>query len=133
VSGRVSAAFPANFHEFQRDIVVIGASAGGVSALKQLVSELPAEFPASIFIVQHTASVSPGLMAGILESRCALPVSFPRDSQKIEVGHVYVAPPDRHLVLDHGEVLVTSGPEKTAFDLPLMCCFAPPRSPTGRA
>lgn len=100
---------------FQRDIVVVGASAGGVNALKQLVSELPVGFPASIFIVQHTSPTSPGLMADILESLCALPVTFPRDGEAIQSSHVYVAPPDYHLVLEEGRIRVTRGPRENRF------------------
>ncbi len=100
---------------FQRDIVVIGASAGGVGALKQLVSELPAGFPASIFIVQHTSPHSPGLLADILESLCALPVSYPRHGEPIQSGHVYLAPPDYHLVLEKGCMRVTRSPRENRF------------------
>jgi two-component system chemotaxis response regulator CheB len=99
--------------EAQKDIVVIGASAGGIDALKALVSDLPRDLPASLFVVQHTAPHSPGILPQILERAGPLPALHPKDYQAIEPGRIYVAPPDHHLLVDRaGYARVTRGPKE---------------------
>ena len=93
-----------------RDVVVIGASMGGVEALKRLLGSLPADLPASLFIVLHTADHEPGLLARVLGPTSSLPVSTAEEGQSFESGHVYVAPPDRHLIVGHDHVHVRRGP-----------------------
>ncbi|SAK99532.1 chemotaxis protein CheB [Caballeronia calidae] len=92
----------------ERDIVVIGASRGGFQGLKVLVSQLPGDLPAAIFIVLHIgrhASVLPDLLTawGPLTARYAT------HGEKIERGTIRVAPPDRHLVLSEGRVWLNEG------------------------
>jgi two-component system chemotaxis response regulator CheB len=99
----------------KRNIVVIGASAGGVSALKQLVKALPADFPASIFIVMHVSPHSPSMLPGILSSAGPLPASHPRDGELIQPGHIYVAPPDHHLLVEYDQIVVKRGPKENRF------------------
>ncbi|MCY7350138.1 MAG: chemotaxis protein CheB [Cytophagaceae bacterium] len=99
----------------KRDIVVIGSSAGGVYALKDLVSQLPADFNASIFVVQHVAANTPSLLPGILSRSGPLPAVHPHDGDAFEPGHIYLAPPNHHLILDHGRVLVRKGPKENRF------------------
>ncbi len=82
-----------------KDLIVIGASAGGVEALKKLVQRLPADFKASLLVVQHTAPSGPGLLPSIFESVGSLPASHAADQEIIEPGHIYVAPPDHHLTV----------------------------------
>ncbi len=98
-----------------RDIVVVGTSAGGVEALRMLVGGLPADFPGSVFIVMHTAPDSPGILAQILDRAGPLPASNAENSAHIRPGHVYVAPPDRYLLLEPGLVRVTRGPRENRF------------------
>jgi two-component system chemotaxis response regulator CheB len=98
-----------------RRIVVIGASAGGIDALRSLLARLPPHFPAPICIVLHTASEAPGLMAQILANSARLPVSLASDGCRLQPGHVYVAPPDRHLLVEPGRVRVTKGPREHNF------------------
>lgn len=87
-----------------RDIVVIGASAGGVEALGQLMPQFPEDFPASIFITVHTTPVGPGYLAGLIRQWCRLPVGNSAYRQDIRAPCVYVARPNLHLVIKRGRV-----------------------------
>jgi two-component system, chemotaxis family, protein-glutamate methylesterase/glutaminase len=95
------------------DIIVIGASAGGVETLKQLVKELPQDLPASIFIVLHLGRM-PGnsLLPAILERAGRLPAETPVDRTRFERGRIYVAAPDRHMLIEHDHVRVVRGPKE---------------------
>lgn len=95
-----------------KDIIVIGASLGGIEVLKELVSGLPQNLPASVFIVQHIAPDGPGLLPHILAKAGPLPVSHPTDKEPIKRGHIYVAPPDYHLLVDKDFVRLTRGPKE---------------------
>lgn len=95
-----------------RDIIVVGASAGGVDALRVLCRGLPAELRAALFVVMHTAPDSPGLLARILERDSALRVMRAEDRTPISMGTVYVAPPDRHLLVERDLVRVVRGPRE---------------------
>lgn len=95
-----------------RDIIVIGASMGGVEALSALAGLLPADLPAAIFVVQHTSSQSPGLLGEILNARGPLPAGVAEDRMRIEHGHIYVAPPDRHLLITEDGLRVVYGPRE---------------------
>jgi len=84
----------------RRDIVVIGASAGGVQVLLDLAAALPAPFPASVLVVLHVGahrSVLPELMG----ARGANPVLHPADGQPLRAGTIYVAPPDHHMLVEN--------------------------------
>ena len=98
-----------------RDIVVVGTSAGGVEALRALVGGLPADFPGSVFVVMHTAPDSPGVLAQILDRAGPLPAAYAANRERIHPGHVYVAPPDCHLLLEPGVTRVTHGPKENRF------------------
>jgi two-component system chemotaxis response regulator CheB len=95
-----------------RDIVVVGASAGGVSTLKELVALLPADFPAAMFIVQHMSPGAQSLLPQILARSGRLPVTSPEDREAIQPGHIYVARPDTHLLLEAEHVRVVRGPRE---------------------
>lgn len=99
----------------KRDIIVIGASAGGITALKELAAALPAQLPASIFIVQHISADAPSILPQILNYRSKLTASHPVDGEPIQPGHIYVAPPDHHILLEHDRVLVRKGPKENRF------------------
>jgi len=94
----------------RRDIVVVGASAGGVEALSRLVSLLPAEFPAAIFVTVHFPPSTTSVLPRILNRAGPLEAHHPRDRDVIEPGKIYVAPPDHHLLLASGRVRVVRGP-----------------------
>ncbi len=98
-----------------RDIIVVGTSAGGIEALRVLVSGLPRDFPGSVFVVMHTAPDSPGVLAQILDRWGPLPARNAENRTRIRPGHVYVAPPDRHLLLEPGVMRVTHGPKENRF------------------
>ncbi|MHB8629924.1 MAG: chemotaxis protein CheB [Aggregatilineales bacterium] len=94
------------------DFIVIGASAGGVEALKQLVSQLPADLPATICVVLHLPPYSTSVLPGILSRGGRLPAVHPINGQVLEHGHIYVAPPDNHLIVKAGHVVLTRGPKE---------------------
>lgn len=80
-------------------IVVVAASRGGLEALFELCHLLPADFQAAILTVLHTSPDGPMLAAGILNSRMTLPVSYAHAGEEPHYGHVYLAPPNHHLIL----------------------------------
>jgi two-component system chemotaxis response regulator CheB len=97
----------------RRNIVVIGASAGGVEALKRLLAALPPDTGASFFVVQHLSPHYPSQLNRILQSVTPMPVTFAADRQPIMPDTVYVAAPDRHLMLEDQHVRVTRGPRES--------------------
>jgi two-component system chemotaxis response regulator CheB len=99
----------------KRDIVVIGASAGGIYALRDLVASLPDDFAATIFIVQHVAAHTTSYLPHILNQAGKLKAAHPTDGERIQAGHIYVAPPDHHLLVENDQVLVKKGPKENGF------------------
>ncbi|AFZ34968.1 CheB methylesterase [Stanieria cyanosphaera PCC 7437] len=93
-------------------IITIGTSAGGIRALKTLVSQLPKDFPASIHIVQHLPSESRSNLPQILNKAGQLPVAFAKDGELIESGRIYLAPPDFHMTLEKNYIRVIRGPRE---------------------
>ena len=91
------------------DIIVLGASVGGVEALSNLVAQFPEDLPATIFVVQHISPTAPGQLAQILDRAGPLPATMARDCESFELGHIYVAPPDHHLLVKQGCLRVTRG------------------------
>jgi two-component system chemotaxis response regulator CheB len=96
----------------KRDIIVIGASAGGVEALKQIAAELPADFPGSVFAVVHFPPYGTSFLPEILGRAGKLPALHPEDGETIRPGTIYVGPPDRHLLLEQGRVCLSRGPRE---------------------
>lgn len=96
-----------------RDIIVIGASSGGVEALKGLVRGLSPDLPAAVFVVLHVGAL-PSVLPDILRRVSALPVDHGTDKASIENGRIYVAPPDHHLMLGPGHIHVTRGPKENS-------------------
>jgi len=84
------------------DLVVIGASLGGVAALRHLLAELPADFPAALAIVQHRRPDTESPLPNLLGAVSALPVREPRDRERIEPGVVYLGPAGYHLLVEPG-------------------------------
>jgi two-component system chemotaxis response regulator CheB len=100
----------------EREIVVVGASAGGISALQSIVRGLPMHFPAAILIVLHISRQSSGLLPDILAGAGPLPASNARHNEEIRAGHVYVAPPDRHLLIGpERRICLGHGPKENRF------------------
>lgn len=94
------------------DIIVIGASAGGVEALKTLIHELPADIPAAIFIVLHLPAQGPSLMPKILNRVTSLSVMPAAHDAPIQHGTIYVAIPDHHLLIRKDRIQVMRGPRE---------------------
>ena len=88
------------------DIIVIGASAGGIEPLLHLVSALPPDLPAAIFVVLHIPAEVHSRLPSILRRAGPFPAFHPSDKQPIVPGQIYVAPPDHHLLLERGFVRV---------------------------
>ena len=82
------------------NVIAIVSSAGGLKALSAVLSALPADFPAAVVIVQHLSPRQPSLMAHILSRVSALPVKQAEEGDALRPGHVYLAAPDRHLIVN---------------------------------
>jgi len=95
----------------QRDIVVVGASAGGVQALVDLARDLPADFDGAVFVTLHVMEGARSLLAGILDRAGPLPASTAVDCDEIEPRRIVVAPPDHHLLLEDGRMRVLRRPK----------------------
>jgi two-component system, chemotaxis family, protein-glutamate methylesterase/glutaminase len=93
-------------------IVVVGASAGGVQALQTLIAGLPADFPAAVLVVLHIPAHTPSHLHTILARDASIPVRPAEDGEPIVPGHVYVAPTDRHLLVEANRLRVTRGPKE---------------------
>jgi two-component system, chemotaxis family, protein-glutamate methylesterase/glutaminase len=96
----------------KKDIIVIGGSAGSHLPLRQIMADLPADIPASIFVATHVPTTSSGYLADVLASAGPLPVSRAVDGQPVERGRVYAAVPDRHLLLVDGIMRLGEGPRE---------------------
>jgi two-component system, chemotaxis family, protein-glutamate methylesterase/glutaminase len=95
--------------------IVMGASAGGVETLKEVVSQLPADLPAPVFVVLHIPPFVASSLPNILRKAGPLPAVHPQDGEKIKPGVIYIAPPDHHLLIENGHVAVKKGPKENRF------------------
>ena len=93
-------------------VIVIGASAGGVQALKRLFSGLSTDLNAALLVVLHIAPTSPGFLPEALSQVGPLPCLHPRQGQKFEKGQIYLAPPDHHMLAHRGAIELTRGPRE---------------------
>jgi len=89
----------------KHDVIVIGASAGGVEAISRVVADLPRDLRASIFVVLHI-SRGRSLLPEILTRAGRLPAAHPTDGEPLQYGRIYVAPPDHHLIVQESVVRV---------------------------
>lgn len=96
----------------QRDIIVVGASAGGLDALARLVPDLPRDLGAAVFLVVHTPPHEESFLPQILTRWGPLKASHAIDGEPIQRGHIYVAPPNRHLVIGARQIHVALGPRE---------------------
>src|SRR5215208_1024628 len=94
------------------DIIVIGASAGGVEALTELIRGVPKDLPAAFFVVLHVPAHGTSVLPNILTRAGMLRADHPRDGEAIRTGRVYVAPPDFHLLVHRGSVRLARGPRE---------------------
>jgi two-component system chemotaxis response regulator CheB len=95
-----------------RDVIAIGASAGGVEVLLEMVRELPADLPASVFVVIHMAPSHTSTLPELLSHHGPLPAKHPLHEERIVPGQIYIAPPDNHLIVRQGSMEVVRGPKE---------------------
>jgi two-component system, chemotaxis family, protein-glutamate methylesterase/glutaminase len=115
-----------------RDVVCVGASTGGVTALTRLFAQLPPTLPAAVLVVLHTAPSSPGALPSILERASQWPAALARSGEPLRHGRIVVAPPDHHLLIVDGRVMLDRGPPEnrvrpavdTLFRSAALCCGA---------
>lgn len=96
-----------------RNVIVIGASAGGVEALIRFFEELPADLSAAILVVLHIPSETPSQLGQILARSTKLPVRSGVDMEELLPGQVYVASADRHLMVEGDRIRITRGPRES--------------------
>ncbi len=91
-------------------LILVGTSAGGLDALTRLIAPLPKDFPAPIFVVQHLAADTSGkVLVETLSKRGRLECKQPVDGEKFQPGHIYVAPPDHHMLIAQGKIIISKG------------------------
>jgi len=94
------------------DIVVVGASAGGIEALKELVGALPVDLPAAVFVVLHLPAGATSVLPDILSRAGPLPAEHVRDGVEITRGRIFVVPPDCHIQITDGTAQALGGPKE---------------------
>ena len=104
---------------------MIGASAGGLQALQQILSAMPRDVEAALLAVLHTADHSGSMLPQILQRRSNMPVFHPCDRDPIQHGRVYIAPPGFHMIVEAGFLRVLRGRAKTCIVRPSNLCFVP--------
>ncbi len=96
--------------------IVIGASAGGINAVSELVSQLPGELNASLFIVLHLSKTALGdILINRIQKNTSLTCKLAENGEEIKTGHIYVAPPDVHLLIKEKEIVLGHGPAENRF------------------
>ena len=98
-----------------RDIVAIGASAGGITALQQVLGGLPADLAASLLLVLHISEHHPTEIEQVLSKAGRIPASIANDGEPMRQGHLYVAPPNRHLLVSGEGLRLGVGPRENGF------------------
>jgi two-component system chemotaxis response regulator CheB len=95
-----------------KQLIVIGASSGGIEAVRELLGALPPMLQAPVCVVIHVAPSSPGILDRIFGRGCALPVSYAVNHERLHDGHVYLAPSDYHLLVEPGRLVLSAGPKE---------------------
>lgn len=98
------------------DALVIGASAGGTNALMRLLPQLPENLPFPLFVVLHQKATGAHYLCHLLSSVCNIPIHDAEDKMRTEAGHLYVAPPDYHMLIESADSIALS------LDEPVHCC-----------
>jgi len=99
----------------KRNIIVIGASAGGFEAIKKIAADLPADLDAAILIVWHISPDVRGILPDVLNKTGKIPAAHGTDREPVKPGRIYVAPPDHHLLVEYGRIRITKGPKENRF------------------
>jgi two-component system, chemotaxis family, protein-glutamate methylesterase/glutaminase len=100
------------------DVVALAASAGGLNALTHVLAALPSDFPAALVVVQHLDRRHRSVLADILARRCKLPVKEASDGDVLQPGRAYIAPPDRHLLVNRDHSISLTQTELVHFVRP---------------
>jgi len=100
------------------ELVVIGGSAGAIEALRQILGELPGEFPAAVAVVVHLPADSPSLLPEIFERPDGPRMKFAEDKEPIEAGTIYFATPDYHLLIEANRTFALSQIDRVHFSRP---------------
>ena len=95
-----------------RDIVAIGASAGGVEALTRLAKALPSDLPATLFVTIHFPDYGVSVLPNILNRAGSLPAKHPQDGEEIKRGRIYIAPPGYHLLVQQNHIHLSRSPRE---------------------
>ena len=93
-----------------RDVVAVGASAGGVEALRTLVAGLPPDYPGAVLVVLHVPRDASSALPAILNRSGSLPAASATDGETLQTGRIYTAPNDHHLLVLDGRIRLTRGP-----------------------
>ncbi|HSU49071.1 MAG TPA: chemotaxis protein CheB [Segetibacter sp.] len=97
-------------------IITIGASAGGLNAISEVVAQLPEELDAAVFVVIHLSRIGLGaFLINRLQKYTAFTCLIPKDGEEIEAGKIYIAPPDNHLLIKDGKVALRFGPAENRW------------------
>jgi two-component system chemotaxis response regulator CheB len=100
------------------DAIVIGASAGCVEALSQILPALPESYPLPVMVVVHLPPNKDSVMASLLATKCKMKVCEANDKEPVKPGHIYFAPPDYHMLTEHNDFLSLSNEEEILFSRP---------------
>lgn len=100
------------------EAIAIGASSGAVEAVSAILTRLPKSFPAPIFVVVHVPPDRPSALVEVFQAKCPLNVSEAEDKEPIESSHVYLAPPDYHLMIESDKRLSLSSEEPVHYSRP---------------
>lgn len=96
----------------EHELILIGASLGGITAVSSIANTLRKDFPVPIVVVIHTAAASLNLMDHMIQPFTGLPVCYASDGEELKAGNLYLAPPDHHLVLkDRNRLEFDDGPK----------------------
>lgn len=98
-----------------RDIVAVGASAGGLTALRRIFLALPADLPAALLVTVHMGEYAPSQSEHVLARSGPLPAGFAVDGEALQRGRIYIAPRDAHLLLDGETIRLGVGPRENGF------------------
>lgn len=98
--------------------IVIGTSAGGLSALTVILEKLPVDYPLPVIVVQHRSKDQKDLLEGVLQSKCKVRIKQADEKENIEPGFVYIAPPDYHLLVEASKAFSLSSDEPVHFSRP---------------
>jgi len=104
--------------DYQPNAVVIGASAGALESLYQILPSLPPEYRLPIIIVVHIPPDKKSIMADLLQSKCAIRVVEAQDKEPLQKGTAYIAPPDYHVLVEKNGRLSLSSEEPVLYSRP---------------